>query len=114
MGEHEPLIIALFLPIVPRREWRGPWNVKGSKLASGTVRSLEREHRKDWEGLRPTTVGSNLQEVYEKTIRGCKDIVWKFMHKTMSFPSISNYVTQSIDGNSPFLNYSIVLLDNIY
>ena len=30
LGEHEPLIIALFLPIVSIRNLRGPWKIKGS------------------------------------------------------------------------------------
>ena len=41
LEEHEPLIIALFLTIVSRRERRGLWNIRGSELAAGTVRELE-------------------------------------------------------------------------
>ena len=28
LGEHEPLIIALFLPIVSRRKWKGQWTIR--------------------------------------------------------------------------------------
>ena len=27
--EQEPLILALFLPIVSRRNWKGPWTIGG-------------------------------------------------------------------------------------
>ena len=30
LGEHEPLIIALFLPNVSCRNWNGPWTIRGS------------------------------------------------------------------------------------
>ena len=30
LGEHKPLIIYLFLPIVSRRNWKGPYTIRGS------------------------------------------------------------------------------------
>ena len=27
-GEHEPIIIALFIPVVSHINWRGPWTIK--------------------------------------------------------------------------------------
>ena len=36
LGEHEPLIIALFIPVFYRRNWRGNWTIKGSSCQSGT------------------------------------------------------------------------------
>ena len=61
LGGHKPLIVAFFVPIVTGKEWRGPSNVRGSALAEGTVRTLDREYRKDLEGLRPTLTGRNLK-----------------------------------------------------
>ena len=41
LGEHEPVIIALFFPIVTRKGWRGPWNIIGSELEAGTAIDFE-------------------------------------------------------------------------
>ena len=38
LGEHEPLIIAFFLPIVLHRNWKGPWNIRGSDWGHVVVR----------------------------------------------------------------------------
>ena len=40
LGEHEPLIISLFLTIVSRRNWTDPWNIRGSDWKRGAVRDL--------------------------------------------------------------------------
>ena len=32
MEHHEPMILHCLLPVVKRREWLGPWVIKGSKL----------------------------------------------------------------------------------
>ena len=32
LKEHEPLIVALFIPIVSHRECLGPWNFRRSEL----------------------------------------------------------------------------------
>ena len=65
LGEYEPLIVALFLPIAICREWRGLWNVRWSEMESGTVKDLDIEYRKEYEGIKPFTVGRKLQEVPE-------------------------------------------------
>ena len=40
LEDHKPLIVALFIPIVSLREWRGPWNTIWAELAAGTFREL--------------------------------------------------------------------------
>ena len=35
--EHEPLIIALLIPVISRRKWRGPWTIKVREWESGTA-----------------------------------------------------------------------------
>ena len=39
--EHEPLVIALFLPVVYRRNCRRPWKIKGSDCASLTEKYFD-------------------------------------------------------------------------
>ena len=49
LGEHESLIIALILNCVSRRNWRGPWTIKGSDWEYVTTRTVELECNKEWE-----------------------------------------------------------------
>ena len=65
LGEQEPLIITFFLPIVTRRECRGPCNVRGFEFSDGAVVSLDREYIKEWECILPSVVGRKLQGVSE-------------------------------------------------
>ena len=37
LGEHEPLIIALFLPVVTHSNCRVTWIIQGSEWVAGTV-----------------------------------------------------------------------------
>ena len=43
LGEHEPLIIYLFLSFVSRRKWKGLWTIQGSDWVRGTVGNFELE-----------------------------------------------------------------------
>ena len=43
LGEHEPLIIAFFLPVISCRNWRRPWKIKGSDWKYGTARDVDLE-----------------------------------------------------------------------
>ena len=49
LGEHEPLIISLFLTIVSRRNCTGPWTIRGSDWKCGAVRDLELECKRGWD-----------------------------------------------------------------
>ena len=40
--QHEPLIVCLLLPVVKRRNWRGPWIIRGSSFASTPEDELRR------------------------------------------------------------------------
>ena len=57
---------------------------------------MEREHRKELEDLGPTTVVRKLQEVSKKTIRGCRNIIRKFMRNMKELSSMSNDVVHSL------------------
>ena len=48
-GEHEPLIIALFLPVLSCSNWRGPWTIKGIYWTYGTTRAVDLEFKQEWE-----------------------------------------------------------------
>ena len=41
LGEHESLIIDLFVSVVSRRNWRGYWKIKGSDCSYGTARAFD-------------------------------------------------------------------------
>ena len=40
LGEHEPLIVALFLPIIKFGYRREPWTTRGSELVEEKIRAL--------------------------------------------------------------------------
>ena len=44
-GEHEPIIIALFLMIFSGRNWKGPWNISESYWQHGSVRYFKLEFK---------------------------------------------------------------------
>ena len=50
LGEHEPLIIDLFLPVFSCRNWRRPCKIKGSDWTYGTFRpsDLDCKRECDW------------------------------------------------------------------
>ena len=49
LGEHEPLIISLFLPIVSRWNWKGPLTIRGIDWLRGLFRVFELEWKMGWE-----------------------------------------------------------------
>ena len=49
VGETEPLIISLFLLIVSRRNWKGPWTIRGINQVHVEVRSIELGCKQEWE-----------------------------------------------------------------
>ena len=63
LEEHEPLIISLFIPIVSRSSWIGPWNIIGSELDSGTFKALDIYYKRVWEGLGHPLLGGGMQKV---------------------------------------------------
>ena len=75
LEEHEPIIVALFLPIFSHRECRGLWNLIGSELAVGTPISLEIDHNREWEGIRTSLLGGDIQKVVEEPSRRSGDIL---------------------------------------
>ena len=46
LGEHEPLIIALFLPVISCSIWRVTYTIKGSYWTSGTSIAVDLEYKR--------------------------------------------------------------------
>ena len=49
LREHETLIIALFIPIVSHRNWKGTRTIHGSDSGRGAVRYFKLEYKMKWE-----------------------------------------------------------------
>ena len=49
MEEHEPMIVALFLPIIYRRNWKGPWKIKVSYWVSYTAGEVHTYFKSGWD-----------------------------------------------------------------
>ena len=96
LDDHEPIIVALFLPIVSRRERRGQWNIRGRKLDTGTVRELDIEFNRKWEGLRPPLLVGELQKMSEESSKTSGGILQKFLHKMRAINSMSNDVVRRL------------------
>ena len=63
MGEHEPLIISLLLPIISCSNWRVRWNTCGSDWAYGKVRTFELECKREWENTVPIQMEGKMCQV---------------------------------------------------
>ena len=57
-----------------------------------TVRALDREYKKEWEGLRHPLLGGDSQKMSEESIRRSVDILRKCLYKTRAIISMSNDV----------------------
>ena len=87
-GEHEPLIISLFLLIFSCRNWKGPWTIHGSYWGSGAVWASELECKREWEKPGPIQMEGNLQQVLEEVSERCRDILRKTLCRARAIPSI--------------------------
>ena len=63
-------------------------------MAVGTFIALDREYKREWEGIRTPLLGWDLQKMREETIRRSGYILLKFLHKEREIPSMSNNVVQ--------------------
>ena len=48
LGEHKPLIIALFIPVVSFSNWRGPWTINEIDWKYGIARAVDLEFKQEW------------------------------------------------------------------
>ena len=63
LGEHEPLIVDFFLPVVYRSNWRRPCTIKGSDWASETARFFDLECKREQEHPVPVQMKGKLRQV---------------------------------------------------
>ena len=63
LGEHEPLIIALFLPVVSCSNWRGTWTIKWIDCTYGVARAVDLEFKQEWEHPWPIHMEGKLCQV---------------------------------------------------
>ena len=96
LGEHKPLIIALFLRIVSRRKWKVPWNIQGSDWGCGTVMDLELECKREWGKPGPVPTEGKLRKVSEEGSERCRNILRKFICRAQKIPSMSEGVVQRL------------------
>ena len=90
LGEHNTLIIALFIYVGSWRSWRGTWTIKGGEGLYAKVRALEREYKQVWDNLGPVMIEVNLCEDPEKSSARCGDILRKLLHWMREIPFMSN------------------------
>ena len=78
-GEHEPLIITLFLPVVSWRNWRGPWKIKGSDWTYGTAISVDLECKRELEKPGTVPIEGKLRQVSEEDSEKSWNILRKLL-----------------------------------
>jgi hypothetical protein len=100
--QHEPLIVCLLLPVVKRRNWRGPWIVRGSSFAS----TAEDELRRTFElsvGKKPKQrdeLGGELRPVLENPPERSGDILRKFLNAARRIHSLPKGVVRTMLSRS--------------
>ena len=102
---HHHFIVALFLPILYLRSWKGTWDFRGSEFSSGTVRGLEREYKEEWDRKKSVSMADKLQQVSEESSGRRWDIMRKCLYRARSIPYMSN---GNQNENSPkLIKYTI-------
>ena len=96
LGEHEYLIIALFLPIVSQRNWKGTWNIYGSDWGRGSVRDFEFWCQRKWNQPGPVPMEGNLRQVLEEGSERCGDIFRKLLCRVQAIPSMTEGVVRRL------------------
>lgn len=99
--QHEPLLLALLLPAIRRRDWRRPWVFRGSHYTSKTAGRLE----KGWKvqiGRQPAgSTGCDesdgkLSQVQEDVSAWSGNVLHKFLGTTRSIPSMLEGVVREM------------------
>ena len=86
--EHEPLIIALFIPVVSYKNWRGSWTINGSDWVSGMFRDFDLEFKQEWEHPGPVQMEGKLRQLLEESSESSGGILQKFLHRARAIPSM--------------------------
>ena len=100
---HEPLIIAVLLPIVTRRDWRGPWIFQGSDLSRITADELAWGFRtaRGRKSERRAVLGGELWKMWKDTDTGSRDILRQFLKQTRSVSSMPEGMVRLLLHKTP-------------
>ena len=60
LGEHEPLIVDLFVPIVSCRNWKVTWTIRGIECGGGTVKAFKLGGKKELDQPVPVQIYGKL------------------------------------------------------
>jgi hypothetical protein len=96
--QHEPLIVCLLLPVVQRRNWRGPWTFRGSNIARTAEDDLRRGF-KSAVGGEPgecNELGGELRPLLEDAAEWSRDILRKFLITTRRVSSLPKNVVRDM------------------
>ena len=96
LGEHEPLIITFFKPIVLRRNQKVPSTISGSGQGRGAGRAFELECKWEWQQAGPVEMEGKLQKVSEKFSETSRDILRKFFFRPQIIPSMPEGVVRRL------------------
>ena len=96
LGEHEPIIISLFLPVFFHRNWRGTWTVKNSYWEYLTTRAADLECKREWEKPGTVHIEGKLRQVSEEASEKSGDMIRIFLHWEWAVPSMSDDVVRRL------------------
>ena len=88
--EHEPLIIALFLPVVSCSNWMIPYTIKGNDWTSETSRVFGLESKREWDQPGPVQIEGKLRQVSEEASENIWNILRNNLHLSRVIPSMSD------------------------
>lgn len=95
-NQHEPLILAILLPVVRRKDWKGPWVFRGSLHSGDAARRLDT----GWKlavGREPAgrdELEGELREVRETPAAWSGSVLRKFLGAARSVPSLPEGVVR--------------------
>ena len=92
MGVHEPLIIALFLPIISCRNWKVPWTIRGINWAYEIVRAFELKYKREWEQPVPIQMEGKLCQLLEESCESSGYIMRIFLCWERAIPFVPDCV----------------------
>ena len=101
LGDHEPLIRAFFLSMVSRRNWKGPWTIRGSDWGRVTVRYFELKYKQEWEQPGTVKIEGKMLQFSEEGSERCGDILWKFLLGARAIPSVRESVVRKLLCQTP-------------
>ncbi len=104
--QFEPLFVGISLPLIQRRDWRGPWRVRGSILAGSLVRGVAEcygSRARAIEAGGPDAVGSELCEsqLLEAAEERGRDLLREFCVRARHLPTLPAGVVRELLRPAP-------------